>query len=83
MRFHIFSVKRLHGKEMTLSRFVGEMALGKEELLPGTHVIHSSFGKGIVIAGDGERVRIYFDSLSGEKVFHLETCRKNNTLKIE
>ena len=79
---HVFSVVRLHGKEMELSRFVGEMALTNEELLPGTHVIHASFGEGIVIARDGERIRIYFDDLSQEKVLHLETCRKNNVLKL-
>ncbi len=80
---HVFSVIRLHGKEMELSRFVGEMALTKEELLPGTHVVHMTYGKGIVIAQDGERVRIYFDSLGGERLFHLEACRKSNALKIE
>ncbi len=80
---YVFSVVRLHGKEMELSRFVGEMMLGKEELQPGTHVHHVTYGPGIVVACDGERVRIYFDSLSGEKLFHLEVCRKNNVLKTE
>ena len=80
---HVFSVKRLHGKEMELSRFVGELALTKEELVPGTHVIHAAYGEGIVVARDGERLRIYFDSLSGEKLFHLDTCRKNNVLKVK
>ncbi len=79
---YVFSVVRLHGKEMDLSRFVGEMALTEEELLPGTHVTHAVYGKGIVVAGDKERVRIYFDSLDGEKLFHLEVCKKNNVLKL-
>ena len=80
---HVFSVVRLHGKEMELSRFVGEMVLSKEELLPGTHVVHASFGKGIVTAKEKEKVRIYFDSLGNEKLFHLDVCRKNNVLKVE
>jgi len=80
---HVFSVVRLHGKEMELSRFVGEMALAAEELLPGTHVTHVTFGKGIVVATDKERVRIYFPLLDAEKVFHFDVCRKNNVLKIE
>ena len=80
---HVFSVIRLHGKEMDLSRFVVEMALPAEELPAGTHVVHASYGQGIVVAQDGERIRIYFDSLGGERVFHMETCRKNNVLKIE
>jgi len=80
---HVFSVVRLHGKEMELSRFVGEMALAAEELLPGTHVTHTTFGKGIVVATDKERVRIYFPSLDVEKIFHFDVCRKNNVLKTE
>ena len=66
-----------------MSRFVGEMALLSEELQPGTHVIHSTFGKGIVIATEKERIRIYFTSLDAEKVLNFDVCRKNNMLKIE
>ncbi len=80
---HVFSVIRHHGKEMEPSRFVGEMVLSVEELKPGTHVEHITYGKGIVVATDGDRIRIYFSSASEEKVFHLGMCRKNNTLKIE
>lgn len=80
---HVFSVVRLHGKEMDLSRFVGEMALPATELLPGTHVVHKTFGKGMVIAQNGERVRIYFDSLEAERLLNVDVCRKNNMLKIE
>ena len=80
---HVFSVLRLHGKEMELSRFVGEMAISAEELLPGVHVIHATYGKGIVVAQDKERIRIYFDSLQGERLFHLDVCRKNNVLLPE
>ena len=80
---HVFSVVRHHGKEMELSRFVGEMALSMEELQPGTHVVHANYGKGIVVDRDKERVRIYFDSLSGERLFHIDVCRKNNVLRME
>ena len=80
---HVFSVIRLHGKEMELSRFVGELALGNAELLPGTHVMHKTFGKGIVVAQDGEKVRIYFASCDAEKLFQLDVCRKNNVLTLE
>lgn len=80
---HIFSVLRLHGKEMELSRFVGEMSLTAQELKPGTHVIHASYGKGVVTAVDKERARIYFDSISGERLFQLEVCKKRSILTIE
>ena len=79
---HVFSVLRLHGKEMEVSRFVGEMVLSAEELMPGTHVSHTVYGKGIVVAQEKERVRIYFDSLREERLFHMDVCRKNNVLKL-
>ncbi len=80
---HVFSVMRLHGREMDLSRFVGEMALGASELLPGTHVIHKTFGKGIVVEQEGEKVRIYFDSCGAERLLQLDICRKNHVLVLE
>ena len=80
---HVFSVIRLHGKEMELSRFVGEMSLSAEELQPGVHVVHNTYGKGIVVDLQGERIRIYFESLQEERLFHLDVCRKNNVLKPE
>jgi len=80
---HVFSVVHHHGKELEPSRFLGEMALPSEELLPGTHVVHATYGKGIVVAQDKERVRIYFDSLSEERLFHLDICRRNNVLRLE
>ena len=80
---HVFSVVHHHGKELEPSRFLGEMALPSEELLPGTHVVHTTYGKGIVVARDKERVRIYFDSLSEERLFHLDICRRNNVLRLE
>lgn len=80
---HIFSVLRLHGKEMELSRFVGEMSLTIQELKPGTHVVHASYGKGVVTSVDKERAHIYFDSISGEKLFQLEVCKKRSILTIE
>lgn len=80
---HVFSVIRLHGKEMELSRFVGEMSLSAEELQPGVHVVHNIYGKGIVVDLQGERIRIYFESLQEERLFHLDVCRKNNVLKPE
>lgn len=80
---HVFSVLRHHGKEMEISRFVGEMSLSAQELKPGTRVVHVSYGKGVVTAVDKERARIYFDSISGEKLFQLEICKKRSILTIE
>ena len=80
---HVFSVIRHHGKEMELSRFLGELSLPKEELKEGTRVVHATFGPGIVTAQEKEKIRIYFEKLQQEKLLQLEICRKNNVLTVE
>ena len=79
---HVFSVKRLHGKEVDASRFLEEMAVGAMQLPAGTHVEHAGFGKGIVVAQDRDKVRIYFERLSEERVLSVDMCRQNNLLKV-
>ncbi|MBP3609662.1 MAG: ATP-dependent helicase [Lachnospiraceae bacterium] len=80
---HVFSVRRLHGKEMDLSRFVGEMAVGTGELLPGTRVVHATFGEGTVVIQEKDTIKIYFTSIGEEKKLRLDVCRKNNLLRLE
>ena len=80
---HVFSVRRLHGKEMEVSRFAGEMELSVQELLPGTRVVHATYGAGVVVAQEGERIRIQFDSPPKEMLFQLEVCRTNHILRLE
>jgi len=79
---YVYSVVRLHGKEMELSRFVGEMALPKQVLAAGTHLLHRTYGKGILIAQSGQKARVYFDATGEEKVLDLEHCRKHNLIKV-
>ncbi|MBE5950471.1 MAG: ATP-dependent helicase [Lachnospiraceae bacterium] len=79
---YVYSVVRLHGKEAELSRFVGEMAVPKAVLAPGTHLAHSLYGEGILIVQSGQKARVYFETLSEEKVLDLEHCRKHNLIKV-
>ena len=79
---YVYSVVRLHGKETGLSRFVGEMAVPKAVFAAGAHLVHSLYGKGILIAQSGQKARVYFETLAEEKVLDLEHCRKHNLIKV-
>ena len=82
-QLHIFSILRLHGKAMDVSRFVAEMRIGGETIEAGTSVVHVKFGRGTVVSQEKGQIRIYFESLKAERLLHLEMCRKNNLLRIE
>lgn len=79
---YVYSVVRLHGKELELSRFVGEMALPAQEMAPGTHLLHRMYGKGILVVQEKSRAIVYFEALGAEKVLDLEVCKKNNLIKV-
>lgn len=79
---YVYSVVRLHGKELELSRFVGEMALPTQEMAPGTHLLHRMYGKGILVVQEKSRAMVYFEALGAEKVLDLEVCKKNNLIKV-
>ncbi len=82
-QLHVFSILRLHGKEMDASRFISEMGIGNDIIKAGTSVIHVKFGKGKVISHEKGQIRVYFERLRSERLLQLEVCKKNNLLKIE
>lgn len=79
---HVYSVRRLHGKELDVSRFVGEMKLAKIELVPGCRLQHKTYGEGTLTKKEGSRITIYFDRLHEEKTFEEEVCLRNQVLTL-
>lgn len=80
---HIYSVKARYNKELASSRFVGELLLNREKLIPGTKVCHKTFGPGIIKANKQGKLVIYFEELSKERTLDLEFCIQNMLLTIE
>ncbi len=79
---HIYSVKERYNKELTCSRFVGELLLDKEKLIPGTKVEHKTYGQGEIKENKQGRLVIYFDRLKKERTLDLEFCVQNMLLTI-
>lgn len=79
---HVLSVRRLHGKELDVSRFVGELKLAKTELVSGCRLKHKTYGEGTLTKREGTRIFIYFDCLHEEKTFEEEVCLRNQVLTV-
>ncbi|WFR56612.1 ATP-dependent helicase [Anaerocolumna sp. AGMB13025] len=79
---HVYSVKERYNKEMTCSRFVGELLLNKEQLKAGTKVIHKTYGEGIIKANNQGKLVIYFEEQKRERALDLEYCIQNMLLEI-
>ncbi len=80
---HIYSVKERYNKELTCSRFVGELLLDREYLKAGTKIIHKTYGAGIIKSNDRGRLVIYFEELKRERTLDLEYCVQNMLLTIK
>lgn len=79
---HIYSVKERYNKELACSRFVGELLLDKEKLIPGVKVEHKTYGPGEIKENKQGRLVIYFERLKKERILDLDFCVQNMLLTI-
>ncbi len=79
---HIYSVKERYNKELTCSRFVGELLLDRDSLIAGTKVLHKTYGMGIIKSNDQGKLVIFFEQLKKERTLDLEFCLQNMLLSI-
>lgn len=79
---HIYSSKERYNKELSLSRFVGEMLLDRDTLSPGTLVEHKTYGKGLIKTNKEGKITIYFEEKAVYKTMNLDYCIQNRLLTI-
>jgi DNA helicase-2/ATP-dependent DNA helicase PcrA len=79
---HVYSVKERYNKELACSRFVGEMLIDRDKLIPGVKVEHKTYGIGIIKSNQQGKISIYFEKLKKERTLDLEFCMQNMLLKI-
>lgn len=79
---HIYSSKERYNKELTISRFVGEMLLDRDTLTPGTLVEHKTYGKGQITARDAGKISIHFVEKAVTKTMNLDYCIQNRLLSV-
>ncbi|WP_033168519.1 ATP-dependent helicase [Clostridium sp. KNHs205] len=79
---HIYSSKERYNKELTISRFIGEMLLDRDTLTPGTLVEHKTYGKGQITARDAGKISIHFEEKAVTKTMNLDYCIQNRLLSV-
>jgi DNA helicase-2/ATP-dependent DNA helicase PcrA len=77
---HIYWVKDRYNKELTCSRFIGEILLDKDTLKPSSRVKHKMYGEGTIKSSENGKLVIYFDRLKKDRTLDLEFCLQNNIL---
>ena len=81
-KLFIYSVKERYNKEMSRSRFVGELLFNKQELKPGIRVEHKAYGPGKVTSIEDGKITVYLDKLKKNRVLDLNFCIQNEILRI-
>lgn len=79
---HIYSVKERYNKELSVSRFVGELLVDSSELKAKTRIEHKSYGPGTIMANTDGKLIVYFDKLHKERILDLNFCIGNHLLKV-
>ncbi|WP_455717036.1 ATP-dependent helicase [Anaerosporobacter sp.] len=79
---HIFSVKERYNKELSVSRFVGELLVDCTDLKEQARIEHKTYGKGTIIKNTDGKLIIYFDKLHKERVLDLNFCIGNHLIKV-
>lgn len=77
---NIYWVKDRYNKELTCSRFIGEILLDKDTLKVSSRVKHKMYGEGTIKSNENGKLVIFFDRLKKERTLDLEFCLRNNIL---
>ena len=79
---YIYYSKERYNKELNPSRFIGEIFVDKETVVPGSIIEHKVYGKGKIIGLDSGRVKVKFDKIALEKNLDLDFCISNRLIKV-
>lgn len=80
-RLVLSCMKELRSKELTPSRFVGEVYLDRAKLTAGTRVLHTVYGVGTIAKAEEGKLYIRFDRFPEEKVLNEAYCVQSGLLK--
>lgn len=77
---HIYSVKERYEKNVSVSRFVGEVLFSPESFEKGREVIHKKYGRGKILAAEDGKLRIWFYRLNKELIFNAKFAVSNQII---
>lgn len=80
---HICYVRKRLSHELKPSRFLGEIRLPADALLPGTEVYHTVHGLGTLLSVAGDRLRVRFAGHLLARELSLSAVRADGTLMLQ
>lgn len=79
----VYSSKERLGKDAAVSRFVGELLLSPDELVPSTNIVHKKYGEGVIQAVDNGKLIIYFKKKDKTLVLDRSFCISNKLIQVK
>jgi DNA helicase-2/ATP-dependent DNA helicase PcrA len=79
----VYSVEERLGKKLEVSRFVGEMIVSKDELIPAAEIVHKKYGEGVIKAVDNGKLIIYFKTSEKVLVLDANFCISNQYIELK
>jgi DNA helicase-2/ATP-dependent DNA helicase PcrA len=81
-KLYIYYSKERYNKELTASRFIGEIFVDKDSIVAGAQIEHKIYGKGKIISIDSGRIKVKFDKIAMAKVLDVDFCISNRMISI-
>ncbi len=82
-RLVLCRVKKRFGRDMEPSRFLGEILLPANQLVPGARVIHKQLGSGRIRARVGNHLTVQFEKHLLPKTLSLQHCIDSGLLTLQ
>ncbi len=79
---HLFHVKKRFGRSLTPSRFIGEIKLPAPSIKKGSHILHKTFGEGIVMSFAGDALTIKFKRHPLPKTLSFRHCVQGQLIEV-
>ncbi|MBE5921149.1 MAG: ATP-dependent helicase [Lachnospiraceae bacterium] len=78
---HIYSAKERFEKQVSTSRFVGEVLFDAEAFRPGVEVVHKKYGEGKIRSVADGKMSIYFYKLKKDLLFDIRFAVANRIIE--
>lgn len=79
---HIYNVKERYSKDMTVSRFVGEILIDKDMLIKDANIKHKVYGQGKIIKKVDNKLTVKFDKIVMSKILDIDYCISNKLIEV-
>lgn len=78
----VYSIKEHYSKKVDISRFVGEILINKQDLVPGVKIYHKKYGEGIIKLVDDGKMSAAFKKANKLLTLDINYCITNQIIKV-